>query len=962
MSNLYRISMRVAAAVVAAFSLSAALLAQSGAVSLRGRVTDPSGASIPGATVTVTGTGGVIRQTQTDEQGGYVFRGLQPGSYTVAITAANFGPFEKTGVAIVQGKPAMVNAQLVVTMQKQQVTVQSSAATLSVNPQNNASALVIKGAALKALSDDPDELQSELQALAGPAAGPNGGQIYIDGFAGGQLPPKSDILEVRVNTDPFTAAHEKLGYGRIDVITKPGFQKFHGEIFTFGNDSVLNSRNPFVGQEPGYHSLFYHGDVGGPLGKKASFFFSIFHRSSNGVSVVDAPVLNLNFQPTTLNEAVPTPSSFTFISPRFDFQLGKNNVLTVMIHHSGGSQTNSGIGQFSLPSQGVNTNHTENELHLMDTQVVSATTVNDLRFGLTREVNSTLPASLAPTLDIRGAFTGGGSSGGQDHEAHWHSELEDMVEITTGRHNITFGGRLRDISESDSTTGGFNGTFVFPSLTAYQITQQGLAQGMTMAQIQAAGGGPSQFSITAGNPLATVNLWDVGLYAEDTYSVRPNFNLSMGLRFESQNHINDHADFAPRLGIAWGLGHSASPKTVVRAGFGIFYDRFGQGDILQAERLNGISQQRYVVNQPSFFPNIPPVNTLTGAATFPTVYQIDPSLRAPYTIESAASIERQVARNVTASVTYINSHGVHQLMTRNINAPLPGTYNPSNPSSGVRPFGDVGNIDQYESDGIYNENQIIANFSVREGAGLTLFGFYTLSYANSDPLGGFPMNQYDIAEDYGPAGFVIRNQALVGGTFAAPFGFQFSPFMNFNSGHPYNITVGQDLFGASLFNSRPAFAPPGATGRNIISTPFGVFDTQPQPGETIVPVNYLVGPSNFSVNLRLSRTFGFGKEMSEGGGFGGGHFHGHGGGLGAGGLSGSGGRGGFFRPGGGTNRRYQLTFAVMAHNVFNIVNLGTPVGTLTSPLFGKSNSLAGGFFGTGQGANRSVNLMVRFSF
>ncbi len=960
MSDGHRKLIRVGLAWVAAFGLASAVWAQSGAVSLRGRVTDPSGASIPGATVTATGTGGTIQQTQTDEQGQYVFHGLEPGSYTIAITAKNFAPFEKSSVTVAPGKTAVVNAQLVVMLQKQQVTVRTGAAKLSVSPQKNASALVIRGAALKAFSDDPDELQSELEALAGPAAGPNGGQIYIDGFAGGQLPPKSDILEVRVNTNPFTAAHENLGYGRIDVITKPGFQQFHGEVFTFGNDSVLNSRNPFVTHEPGYHSLFYHGDVGGPLGKKASFFFSIFHRSSNGVSVVDAPVLNQNFQPTTLNEAVSTPSSFTFISPRFDFQLGKNNVLTVMYHHTGGQQTNSGIGQFSLPSQGVNTNHTENELHLMDTQVVNASTVNDLRFGLTREDNNTLPVSFAPTLDIRGAFTGGGNSGGRSEESHWHSELQDEVEITAGRHNITFGGRLRDMDESYSTTGGFNGTFVFPSLAAYQITEQDLAQGMTLAQIRAAGGGPSQFSITAGNPLASANLWDVGLYAEDTYNIRPNLNLSLGLRFESQNHINDHADWAPRMGLAWGLGHGASPKTVLRAGFGIFYDRFGIGDILQAERLNGINQQRYVVNQPEFFPTIPPVNSLAGTATFPTIYQVDPSFRAPYTIESAASLERQVARNITASVTYINSHGVHQLMLRNINAPLPGTYNPANPSSGVRPFGNVGNVYQYESDGIFNENQIIANFSVREGLGLTMFGFYTLSYANSDPLGTFPMNQYDIAEDYGPAGFVVRNQGLVGGTFAAPLGFQLSPFVNFNSGHPYNITLGEDLFGSSIFNARPAFAPPGATGPTIVTTPFGVFDTQPKPGETIVPINYLVGPSNFSVNLRLSRTFGFGKETGENGGPG---WHGpNRGGLGGRGLSGGGGPGGFFRPGAGANRRYQLTFAVMAHNVFNIVNLGTPVGTITSPLFGKSNSLAGGFFAAGQGANRSINLMVRFSF
>ena len=126
---------------------------------------------------------------------------------------------------------------------------------MDTSADNNASAIVIKGKDLDALSDDPDELQSELNALAGPSAGPNGGQIYIDGFSGGQLPPKSSIREIRINQNPFSAAYEKLGYGRIEILTKPGTDKFHGSVMVMGNDSAFNSMNPVCEERTG---LLHH--------------------------------------------------------------------------------------------------------------------------------------------------------------------------------------------------------------------------------------------------------------------------------------------------------------------------------------------------------------------------------------------------------------------------------------------------------------------------------------------------------------------------------------------------------------------------------------------------------------------------------------------------------------------------------------------------------------------------------
>ncbi|MGH9433951.1 MAG: TonB-dependent receptor domain-containing protein, partial [Terriglobia bacterium] len=574
-----------------------------------------------------------------------------------------------------------------------------------------------------------------------------------------------------------------------------------------------------------------------------------------------------------------------------------------------------------------------------------------------------------------GAVTGGGSAQGKSVDVQKNYELQNLTTMTLGQHTVTFGARFRDGSDANTSNANFNGIFTFPTLTAYQITEQGIEQGLTFAQIRAAGGGPSQFSVTAGTPLSKISLADLGLYGEDEWRMRPNISLSLGLRFETQNDIHDHADFAPRLGFAWGIGRGKSPKTVLRTGFGIFYDRFEQEQVLEAERLNGVNQQQLRVTNPDFFPAIPPINTLTNYATSPSLYQIDPRLRAPYTIQSAIGLERQVSRKITASVTYLNSHGVHQLLTRNINAPLPGQYEPSDPAFG-RPFasgdacvvapavpecasGFAGNIYQYESDGLYNQNELIANFRVNEGPRLMLFGFYTLNYANSDTAGAnsFVSNPYDILEDYGRATFDIRDRVVVGGAIGLPFGFRLLPFVIGNSGTPYNITLGQDLLGTSIFDQRPAFASPGATGPNIVVTRLGTFDTAPEPGAALIPVNYGTGPGAFSLNIHLSKTIGFGKRVEHAGG-GGGGWHGHHGGLGGRGLSGGGSPNIWRSP---ENYRYNLTFGVAVHNLFNNVNLGMPVGNLGSPLFGQSNSLAGGPFST-QAANRRIDVQVRFSF
>lgn len=944
------------AAVMVGLLLPGQLAAQSGTGTVRGQVKDPSGAVVAQATVTLRSPSGETQIRHTNRQGTYEFRNVAPGVYRVAITATGFAVFAQPEVQVAAGKASTVDASLSLQVEQAAVTVTDEGAKVDTRPENNASATVIQGKALEALSDDPDDLQTELTALAGPTAGSGGAQIYIDGFTGGQLPPKSAIREIRINQDPFSAEYDKLGYGRIEILTKPGSDQLHGGFTADLNTAALNARNPFVFNEPSYHRLFYDGNVGGSFNKKTSFFVEAFRRNIDENSIINATVLDSNFQQTSLTEAIHTPRTFTHVSPRLDYQITQNNTVTLRYSFFRANNTNQGIGQTSLPSLAANGANYENSLQISDTQILGVNAVDDTRFEYERGHNSQNPLNTTPTISVPGSFTDGGSSAGTSIGDSSHYELQNYLSTTMGKHTPKFGVRIREDREATSSTAGYNGQFTFNSLTAYALTMQGLQQGLTPEQIRANGGGASQFSLTTGTPLAKVSMMDVGLYADDTWQARQNLTLSYGIRFESQNGMPDHFDVAPRLGFAWGVRKG----TVLRGGYGWFYDRFGEGNVLQAERMNGVVQQVYKVVNPDFYPTVPDPATLVGGQTSPTLYRVSPVMQAPLIMQGGIGLEQQVSRIATVSVTYLNSRGIHQELLRNINAPLPGTFDPAVPGSGVRPLGGTENIYQYEPDGIFKQNQIIANFNVRAGSRVMLFGFYTYNDAKSDTSGSFPTNSYDWGADWGRASFDTKQRFVVGGRIAMPYGFSLSPFIVANSGAPFNITLGKDLNGDSIFNDRPAFAT-DLSRPSVVQTPYGNFDTNPIAGEPLVPINYGTGPGEFSTNLALSKTIGFGPEKQGRGGFGGGGGRGpRGGGLGPRGLSGGGGRGGFGF-GGGNNRKYQVTFMVRARNLFNSVNYAAPVGVVGSPRFGQYTALAGGFFSSAS-SNRSLDLQIRFSF
>ncbi len=230
--------------------------AQTGTGTIRGQVTDPSAAAVVGASIMATAPDGTSLAATTNRDGVFELKGVAPGKYTVEVIAKGFALYKNDAVQVAAGQVQQLTIALTIEEEQQQVTVTDQSGAVDVSPTNNAGAIVINGAALDALPDDPDELQTDLTALAGPSAGPNGGQFYIDGFTAGQLPPKSAIREIRINQNPFSAQYDKVGYGRIEIFTKPGTDKWHGGFSVNGNDSAFNTQESvfqFDARRPARH-------------------------------------------------------------------------------------------------------------------------------------------------------------------------------------------------------------------------------------------------------------------------------------------------------------------------------------------------------------------------------------------------------------------------------------------------------------------------------------------------------------------------------------------------------------------------------------------------------------------------------------------------------------------------------------------------------------------------------------
>jgi hypothetical protein len=775
-------------ALVLALSLAVAF-AQQTTGSVRGQVTDELGGTLVGATVTLVNEAGAEKTAMTNEEGIYVFNGVAPGKYTVRVVQSGFGTYENTDVNIGAGRREQLDIKMSVTIAEEKVTV-SDDRSMSTESDANANAIVLRGKDLDVLPDDPDDLAQALTALAGPSAGPNGGQIYIDGFTGGRMPPKEAIREVRINQNPLNAENDQPGFGRIDIFTRPGFGKITGSASINFNDEAFNSRNPFAPTRTDFQQRLYSFTLSGPLSaKKASFFVDFQRRDVDDNDIINAQVLDAALNPVTFTQGIVQPRRFTTFSPRFDYALNQNHTLVARYTYTRSGVDNSNVGGFSLPSLATNLENSQHTFQITETAVLNPRWLNEARFQFIRSRNEQLGDNLVPTLTVSGAFTSGGSPIGEAFSNTNRWELQNYTTATLGAHVLRFGARLRGVRFSDFSNGNFNGAFLFSgglapqldannqivrnangdpvliqisSLERYRRTILFQQQNLPFQQIVLRGGGPTQYSLAGGNPEASVTQFDIGAFVQDEWRLRPNFVVTGGLRYENQSNISSNFNFAPRLFFAWAPGGTSTgtmvpvpqgfgsnqPKFVIRGGVGLFYERFNEFGTLQANRFNGTNQLRFIVGgqdvnaqgQPVLanvlfgadgsVTGAPTVEQLSGLQLPQTTTQIAEDFRAPYSMLAALNVERQLPFNTTLWAVVFTFRTRHAPVLRNVNAPLPDSITALNPD-GIRPDADGGDIYRYESIGIMNDIRFQTGFRSQLRPGVTLFGNYQTGLAKS---------------------------------------------------------------------------------------------------------------------------------------------------------------------------------------------------------------------------------------
>lgn len=751
-------------------------------VSVSGRIEDQTGAVIPDATISLTRTeSGEVRETQANDSGEFSFEGVPPGTYVIKGSVEGFRELESTvtiGTQALAGMRVRMGVGI-----EEAVTVTAEQAGASIEQDRNAD-----------LNNFDDELLRELPLptrsksiydfvsnfLSPAAQGTDELTVLVDGAETNSLAlPTFAIRRVLINRNPYSAEYRRPGKARIEIITQDGSRRrFHGGLGFSYRNSALDARNAFAERKQDAARRFFEGSFSGPLvRRRASFFVSAERLGERESEIVNAFTLAGPF----VQNLVQPSRAFYFLG-RTDFRFNDSHRLSVRYDSSREITNNIGVGGFRLAEQGVDERQREHHFQLSLRSTPSARLLNDARFLYERENNRVGDAVRGATIEVEDAFTGGPS---QVFERFRGTllEFQNIANYYRGRHSLRFGGRLRPKFLRVADASNFGGTFEFADLNRF------------------AAAAPAVFRINQGDPNISFAQHEADLFFQDEVKLRSNFSVTLGMRYDVLSTIDDYNNFAPRLAIAYAPGGGNAPKTVIRGGVGIFYERLPERVTQRSLLLNGERIRESVITNPAF-----PDPFEAGAVTQPppSVVRIAPGLRTPYLTQAGISLEHQIRPGWLLTAEYATLHGFHLFRTRNINAPLPG--------ASARPDSSFLNINQVESSATSRSNALSFTLRARLRKLFKGTAVYTLSRSNNDTSGaepgaGFPFslpaNNYDLRSEYGRADYDQRHRFNLAGTFDLPLQTRLGAILSLASGVPFDITTGFDDNGDTVLNDRP---------------------------------------------------------------------------------------------------------------------------------------------------------------
>lgn len=844
---------------------------------LRGIVEDTSGEYVEGAEVMLRNAlTGQEFSTSSEEEGQFRFTGVALGDYLLIVKAQGFKTAELP-VKIGEQTDGPIYVPLQVAAVAQSVVVSARSEPVPVAGQNVDVVELDRHWIENLPTKEGDPLAVPSLFLDPTTSGALGPKIIVDGVESSALEvPLTSIRKVYVNKSPYSAEFGRPGRGRIEVITRKGSRRdYHGNLNVLLRNSELDARNAFARMRPPLQREIAEAELDGPLGKKVRFLLAGRYYLSDESATVHAHTLS-----GPLVENVGVAEHNTRLFGRFDFELTPQHSLTLSYKFKNKVQSNQGVGGFDLPERGTDYSIHENEVKLFERAILSPTFLNELHLAYKDEPQLTISVSNQQAILVLGAFNSGGAQIMQQ-ERERAGTVQDHASIVWKKHVITFGGgaRPRFFHGTDRSNSG--GTFTFGNLAAF------------------AAGQPEVFTMNEGNPRISFVQTEYYSFVQDEMQLWQTLSVSLGLRYEGQSNVDAHKNLAPRLALAYA---PFGGQTVLRGGFGIFYDR--QPEILQQQALlyNGVQGHQVVLTNPGY-----PVPFDPSSPPPPSLLRIAPGIRDPYLMQASIGLERKLGRgNNFFSIDYTRLRGIRLYRTRNTNAPLPTT--------GLRPDPNFINLDQFESSGKSQSDSMTVSFRTALRNRLSLLTQYTLARAMDDTSGwsALPANNYDLRPEYGRADYDRLQRLNLIGTCTLPWNLRAGTVLSLSSGIPFNITTGFDNNGDTVPNDRP----PGV-GRNT--------------GE---------GPGYASVDFHLSKRFTFSRSQSKGS-----HVR-------------PAGRSetGSLSTASNESREVsgpRLEIGIDAFNAFNRVNFKNYVGTQSSPFFGRANTA---------NSARQLQISVKFHF
>lgn len=906
-----------------------------------------------------------LKQNKTNRQGIAQLHKLTSGKYQLTVSAAGFKEYKNENVVIKNGETHRIEVVLEVAPVESNVEIGNDDA---VDPERTGVTTVLNEREIQNLPDDPQELEKFLKRLGESVAGEEL-PISVNGVQGAKVPPKQAIQQIRINQNVFSAQYESPFGGGIEIFTRANVDKYRGYVgFNFA-DSRFNAADPFLGRRLPYQARNYFFNLSGPLGKKANFFVYGSHNESDSSAVINAVTLNSNLQPVEFKQSFATPNRSDSMYSTINADPTKKHKLYLSYNFSTNRGKGQNVGGFSLPSRANDNNSQNHYLQFSDTYLANENIVNQSRFLASYFTNKSFGGSNEVALNVLDAFFGGGSQAENSNKT-FRFDASNETTWQVGKYALGFGWKVRGERVNQVSRSNFGGTYTFSgrlapvldannnpvtdgagnivtdeisSLESYRRTLVFRQLGFSNQRIRELGGGANQFTISGGNPQISASQYDFGLYVQNSYKLTETIAASFGVRYENQTNISSNFNFSPRFGIIWAPKAKEKQNPLftlprISVGYGMFYTRFPLGNTLSVRQANDPDRAQYLITEVNIldvYPVVPSVDLLQQFALPRTQRFIDDELETPYQALLNITAAKKMPKGYTLNFTLSRGTTFRQLFTQNINAPLAGTFNPLNPATAIRPFGNVGNIYETQSIGKVQTTRFSVNLNFPNSPKLYGFMRYSFTKSKSDIVSGsgLPFDPYDFSREFSPT--TQDGVHSINGYFdyQLPYKFSISSDFNISSGSRFNIFTGRDTNGDGFFSERPSFAT-DLSKPNLVSTEYGILDPNPSPNDEIIPRNLGRGSGSVVFNSTISKSFGFGEDKAN------------------------------KKP-----PKRTLRFNLSINNVFNIINKGNPIGNMSSPNFLRSlGGFSDGSFIIINGARqneligRSMNFGIGFGF